>query len=338
LRPKPSLCFIASLLLASSVGCGDDDGPGEPDATITIDSGEPDAGLPDTGPPPPSEVFGPCVIDEQCPGAGAVCRTAIEDGWPEGYCTLPCEDRGPCDDGVIYNHCIEVVDGAGQYCERRCLNGSDCGGFRENYTCAFQGDIDGAGLCVGVCSADEHCGPGAECNEWSGACHAAGEPETGNETGGTCTADEDCLHAGSLTGGCLQERSSAGTPSGWNGGYCFGPCILPEGYNSSTFYTAPDGSDELPTGTCAGDSVCFPNGSLTRRDMGACLLACRSDADCRVAEGYGCTRSFALRSGMANYSRGVCLPINCNETACPDGFTCRTIPTPTGNRYVCERS
>ena len=102
---RSSFFFGATALLLLA-GCGDDDGD-------TM-AGTPDLGPPpeeDMGPPPPAEeLFDECVIDEQCHaalGPTAFCRTAAE-GWPEGFCTLPCADRTPCDDGAIFHHCIDA--------------------------------------------------------------------------------------------------------------------------------------------------------------------------------------------------------------------------------------
>jgi hypothetical protein len=325
--PRALVALASATLLIALVGCGDDDGPTPTPDAGPADGGSVDSGPPDAGPPEPSYLFGPCEIDDQCPGAGAVCRTAPDDGYPGGYCTVPCEDRGVCDDGVVYNHCVERTDDPGQmYCEKRCLNGADCYGFRENYTCA--GDIGGAGgVCVGVCSLPEHCAPSADCNVWSGECVPSGTVITGSETGETCAADEGCKSEN-----CLRETGDSGLPTGWIDGYCIGPCILPVGYNSSTFFMG----DALPQGSCEGNAVCFPNGDLNQQDLGVCLAACVTDADCRP--GYSCLNEIQLRSGPARYDNGVCLPIDCSMEACPTGFTCRTLATTSGDRNVCERS
>src|SRR5690606_5864553 len=109
------------------------------------------------GPPlMPSELFGPCQEDWQCPGEGAICRRAT-DGWPGGYCTVPCEDRTPCDFNGVYHHCVTRAGETQSYCERRCLNGIDCG--RTAYTCAGELPPSG-GLCIGVCASDDECGAG----------------------------------------------------------------------------------------------------------------------------------------------------------------------------------
>jgi len=310
-----------SIILVSLLPACGDDRPAPP-----VDAGS-DAGFDagsDAG-PQPSTLFGPCLIDAQCPGEGGFCRLAT-DGWPGGYCTLPCVDRAPCDDGIRYNHCLEGADGSGSFCEQRCLNGYDC--ERPGYTCV--GDFGGgAGSCIGVCASDEECGPGAECNEWGGSCVAPGaSPTVGSETGGVCAEDGDCL-----SGDCILSHSG-GSATGWNLGYCIGSCILPLGYNTNTFFAG----DALPAGTCSGAAVCYPNGSLTHGDLGVCLSSCSSNADCRVEDGYECVQEVPLTSGdISRYTNGVCLPISCRYDPCPTGFMCQTISSSSGTRWVCEK-
>lgn len=313
------LCLFSSLALACG---GDDDSRMEP-----VDAGPPDMGLPDTGPPDAglemSYLYGPCVVNEQCPSG--LCRTAAE-GFPEGYCSAPCEDRGPCMDPMtgVYHECALYEDG-NRYCVRKCMNGAGC--EREHYSCIFPNDPEIAdGICYGMCGADEDCGPGASCNVYSQECVPEGTaPTTGSVTGESCAADADCR-----SDWCI-EAGSATTPSGWNGGYCIGPCILPLGYNTNTFFAG----EALPAGTCADDQVCFPNGSFTRGDIGICLDSCTTDEDCRAGEGYYCLKEIQLASGVASYTNGVCLPIDCMERDCPAGYSCRTIRTTSGTDYVC---
>ena len=320
--------FLALSCVLAAAACGDDDRTASPDAGPSgIDAGpEIDAGF-DAG-LEESYLFGPCVVDEQCPGDGAFCRTP-DEGYPNGQCTVPCPggDRGPCDDGFRYNHCLEQEDGSGFFCEYRCLNGADCG--RDSYTCVGSFDSMGAGTCVGVCSADEDCGGTAECNVWSGNCVAAGEvPADGSETGGECTEDADCK-----SNDCLQPYAPGF--SGWVDGYCLGYCILPVGYNTNTFY---DG-ETLPQATCAGDSICWPGaGSYGRGDLGVCLDGCTTDADCREDDAFYCLKSIELAGGTSTYTNGVCLPLDCADRACPTGFTCQSLSTSSGTIRRCERT
>lgn len=314
------------MLLLCACG-GDDDGGGGDPTDAGTDAGPPvmDSGW-DAG-PEPSELFGPCYTDEQCPGADGFCRKP-EEGWPGGYCTSTCVDRGPCDDGFRYNHCLpsEEHDGGVSHCEQKCLNGADC---REGYTCVGSLDSEGSGMCIGLCDEDSDCEPGGECNEWAAECVPEGEsPTEGSEHGGPCDENGDCL-----SDNCIPPYETGFT--GWADGYCVGYCILPMGYNTNTFYSG----ETLPQGTCSGDAVCWPNGSYTRGDLGICLDGCTTDADCRQDAGYYCLESINLPSGsVSSYTNGVCLPMDCSSSACPEGFTCRMLRTASGYIHRCERT
>jgi hypothetical protein len=335
-----SICFFGAVLALA--GCGDDSRVPADSGTdaITVDSGMEDSGPADTGAPDtgPSTLFGPCSTDDQCPGPDAYCRTAVEDGVPGGQCVRRCAitamgmpDRTNCEDPVeeIYHVCWQF-EGEEPTCEERCLNGADC--VREGFTCVGQGSfgLGDVGICVPVCTTDEQCGAGAECNRYSGRCIAEGTLPTGSENGDMCDNDSQCI-----SDNCIME-TNMGTPTGWTRGYCIGVCILPVGYNSSTFYTDAGEGPGLPQGTCPDGDVCFPNGSLNRGDQGACLEACSTDADCRADQGYYCRKSYQTGSGMYTFDTGACFPIDCSVTPCPTGYTCRDIPTTSGTISVCE--
>jgi hypothetical protein len=302
---------LASLLLMLSACDGTP--PGD-DATVPH---------PDAGPQlAPSTLFGACEEDWQCPGEGAICRTA-SDGWPGGYCTVPCEDRTPCDVNGVYHHCLAREGETQAYCERRCLNGIDCG--RAGYTC--QGDFPpSGGVCIGVCSSDAECGAGTHCDPYSAQCVEGDVPTTGALTGEACESNDDCR-----SGQCVLEVNEAGVPTGWIHGYCVAPCIVPHGYNSNTFFAG----DELPQGTCAGDAVCYPVANQSEGDLGNCYGECASDDDCR--EGYGCLKDFQLASGgTASYPNGFCVPAACDGThPCPSGYGCVTVNGANGAQNVC---
>lgn len=304
---------LALVGLALALACGDDDstvdaGPG--------DTGAEDAGPPDTGPPPPSTFLGPCVVDEQCPGEGAFCRRS-EEGFTLGQCSRTCEDRAQCDDGIVFNHCFDDEVRGGTSCFGRCLNAQDCG--RENYVC-----LGGTGgVCVGYCQNDEQCGPNADCNVHSARCVPVGSvPTDGATTGEACGSDDECL-----SGNCIPETN--GGPTGFNGGYCIGNCILPVGYNTNTFFF----EDAYPTEQCPDAHVCYPNGSLARGNAGICLHVCVEDSDCREDDGFFCSRTVQLSSGSKTFDNGVCLPIDCATRMCPAGLTCRRV----GEDSVCAR-
>jgi hypothetical protein len=250
-----------------------------------------DAALPDARVFAASELYGPCEIDAQCPGEGAVCRRP-SDGFPGGYCTVPCDDRTPCGGfGTQNNHCVQLVGEDRAYCQLNCLNGIDC--RDEAYTCLAD-QLPTGGLCIPVCSSDAQCGGGTVCDPFTARCVAPGSVSTGAVTGEPCASNAACA-----SGACVPEAN------GFLGGYCIANCALPAGWNTNTFFDGPS----LPNGGCAGDAVCFPNGSITPRDLGVCLDQCTSDGDCR--DGYECRRQFQLRQGgpTFSYENGVCLPV-----------------------------
>jgi len=298
----PSLICAAALLLLAA--CDDGSGDG-------TDAGGDDAGAGLE----PSTLFGECEVDSQCPGEGAICRLAV-DGYPRGFCTVPCEDRTPCDIDGVYHHCATREGEDQSYCERRCLNGLDC--RRPEYTCAGELPPSG-GFCIGVCSSDEDCGGDAVCDPYTAVC-ADSVVEVGAVTGEPC-ADSDACRSGQ----CQPEEDAAGLPTGWVGGYCLSTCILPRGYNPNSFY---DG-DAFPNGGCPGTAVCLPAdfANTAMRDLGRCYSECVEDTDCRG--GYTCLKEFALSSGGTSvYSNGICVPHDCATEGCPDGYTCQTVERP----------
>lgn len=285
-----------------------------------------DAGADDAGPGlEPSELFGPCEDDSQCPGEGAICRTAA-DGYPGGYCTVPCEDRTPCDVFGVYHHCARREGEEQSFCEQRCLNGLDCG--RDAYTCAGELPPSG-GACIGVCSSDEDCGGGFVCDPYTAVCSTS-VTEVGAITGEPCADSDDCR-----SGQCFVDENAAGQPTGWAEGYCVSNCILPPGYNNNDFFAG----DAFPNGGCPGDAICLPAdfSQTAQRDLGRCYDQCVTDGDCRT--GYACLKDIQLASGgTSSYSNGLCVPGDCRMTGCPTGYTCQTVTTTSGTtRNVCGR-
>ena len=286
--------------------------------------GDADASADGAAPLEMSALFGACEQDWQCPGEGAFCRTGI-DGFPGGSCTIACEDRTPCDTRGVYHHCATREGETESFCERRCLNGLDCG--RDGYTCAGSLPPSG-GVCISVCSSDEECGTGAVCDRYTALC-AAAVSTTGATNGEPC-ADNDACRSGQ----CLAEQGSDGTPTGWIGGYCVSNCILPTGFNNNDFFAGP----ALPNGGCPA-GVCLPavGGNNSVRDLGRCYVECVSDGDCRG--GYTCLKDISLSSGgTSSYSNGLCVPANCEREGCPTGYTCQMVTDSGGRtRSVCGR-
>ena len=268
-------------------------------ATLLLGCGSED---PTTDPIVLSELFGECTVDAECPGEGAVCRTNL-DGYPGGYCTVPCVDRTVCYETLstgdeLHHHCVDA-DGDGDfYCEKSCQNGFDCG--RDDYSCAGEIAPTDTGMCFPICSPGS-CGTDAFCNVDSGLCQET-EP-TGAAIGEACSEGSDCQ-----SGTCYTTEGGAT----WTDGYCVGPCILPAGYNSNTYFDANfDGATDadLPQGTCADGAVCYLNildFSDTEGDAGVCMAACNSNDDCR--DGYGCGVFSIYTSVSATFELAVCLP------------------------------
>ena len=301
------LCICAPVAV---LGCDGDGGGGD--------------GGTDAGDLEPSQLFGECEVDSQCPGEGAFCRAASE-GYPGGFCTIACEDRTPCDAREVYHHCLALdPDDEQSYCERRCINGLDCG--RSAYTCLQPGAANG-GVCIGVCSSDDDCGGASVCDPYTAVC-ADSVTETGAITGEPC-ADMDACRSGQ----CIPEVNDGGDPTGWVGGYCVSNCILPPGYNNNDFFAG----DAFPNGGCPGDAVCLPAdfSQTAQRDLGRCYAQCDGDGDCRG--GYVCLKEIGLASGgVSTYSNGLCVPGNCETDGCPSGYTCEPIPDGRGGtRFVC---
>lgn len=280
-----------TLLLGACSGNASDNNTSAVDAAVVVDAGTDDAGAADAEVSlEPSTLFGACVEDAQCPGVGAVCRSAESTGTPGGVCTVPCEDRTPCDFNNVYHHCLARIGETQKYCERRCINGLDCG--RSAFTCQLFGDQE-EGVCYGLCVSDEECGAGLKCEPYSGRCVTPDTPNSAAINGEPCAALEDCR-----SNFCISEADN-----GWPGGSCISRCILPSGFNSTSFY----GGETLPQAGCPEGNVCLSLlGSSARGDPGGCLKACDSAADCRP--GYMCRKEFEGSGGVSTYTNGVCWP------------------------------
>ncbi len=280
-----ALAGLALGSMLSLTGCPTDTG--------ATDAALPDAAFPDAMIYAASEMYGPCVIDEQCPGEGAICRSPLR-GYPGGYCTVPCDDRTPCEGlGTQNNHCVQLNGEDRSYCEVNCVNGRDCRNAGDGYSCLAE-QLPTGGLCIPVCNTDAQCGAGAACDTHTGRCVAAGEQRAGALTGEPCASNDACA-----SGACVPPAN------GFTGGYCVANCALPMGFNTNSFF---DGT-VLPSGGCPEDALCMPfNGSFAARDLGVCLDGCATDGECR--DGYFCRKDYQLQMGGPTFSfeNGVCWP------------------------------
>ena len=281
-----------------------------------------DANIPDVYIRAASTLYGPCEIDAQCPGVGAVCRPA-QDGYPMGYCTVPCDDRQPCEDefGAQNHLCVQLPGQTRSYCERSCVNGLDC--RDDSYSCFDADSSTGVrGVCLPVCRTDAQCGAGAVCLQDSGRCAPAGTVAEGEPTAAPCNTNAMCA-----SGFCIPEVGRSGTPTSYTQGYCTAYCVLPAGFNTNTFYAG----SELPVdGSCAGDSICMPlNGSVARRDVGLCHDGCYEDEDCRDQH-YFCDHTWGFQR-QTNFDNGVCMPRDCRTAACPSGHRCVNVQLQNGS-------
>jgi hypothetical protein len=141
---------------------------------------------------------------------------------------------------------------------------------------------------------------------------------------------ESCMQTGTTnncrSGDCVPAQNSNGAYTGWNNGYCTANCTLPPGWNRSTWWPGT----RLPRGNCPEGSICFPDGDvgIAERDPGTCYRECRSDADCRVSEGYTCRRTFTRGNNRPyTWENGICVPTPCDPApsavnTCPSGMYC----------------
>ncbi len=291
-----------------------------------------------------SPLYGPCFTTDECE-PGLTCRSELSHGFPGGQCSLECTNSEPCARGEgVDGYCPPATaDGSPRFCQRVCINGIAC--QREGYTCQTLngGTLREVRVCIPICT-DASCENGTVCNHESGRCRGAcATAPTGRTLGQTC---EPRTRMGANPSNFCQSdlcqadwaADSLGNRvyTGWNGGMCTARCILPQGYNSSTFWDedTDGGLRRLPRANCPMNSICAPNGSFAEGDLGICLPECRSNADCRESDGYYCRNSFQLAMTQ-RYANGYCVPRNClsSEAAqrgCATGLTCRRNSNGTG--------
>jgi len=155
--------------------------------------------------------------------------------------------------------------------------------------------------------AQASCGAGSHCNAWAGRCEPDGSPSPppGRDNGEPCASDADCRSATGV--GMSVVPACSRTDGEWPGGYCLSYCNVPPG----GFWTNPLSRSNCPVGSICLPSFQHPFGER----YGACARECRSDSDCRVAEGYYCRRNFRFTGPV--FSNGYCAPVHCRSRGCP---------------------
>ena len=293
-----------------------------------------------------SPLYGPCFTTDECE-PGLTCRSELSSGFPGGQCSLECTNSEPCARGEgVDGYCPPATtDGAPRYCLRVCINGIAC--QREGYTCQTLngGTLREVRVCVPVCT-DASCENGTVCHREAGRCRGAcASAPTGRTVGQTC--EPRTRMGANPTNFCQSDLCQADWAAdslgnrvytGWNGGMCTARCILPQGYNPSTFWDEDtDGGPRLlPRANCPMSSICAPNGSFAEGDLGICLPECMSNTDCRESDGYYCRKTFQLSAtNTQRYANGYCVPRNCLSTeaaqrGCATGLTCRRNSNGTG--------
>ena len=339
---RSSRFFFAFALAASALGaCSSTPTPNDAstpvDAVVSADvpatpadNAPADVPAADMGRPmqPPQPIYGSCTSNAGCE-EGLTCRTEAESGIPGGQCNRECTRDDDCVLGgqaPADGYCTPATTAnPRRLCQRVCVNGIDC--ERPGFTCQLVSQLTMLRVCIPVCTA-ESCVNGTTCNTASNRCEPASMPSTGAAFGAPCRAPNDPMISADTrcpSNLCFAENNfdSNGrpVPTGWvGGGMCISRCILPQGYNSSTLWPERN----LPRANCPEGAVCFPNGTLTRGDLGLCLKECTANTDCRP--GFFCRKTYQLGMGRTTtFNNGYCTPVNCAMAgmSCPAGHTCR---------------
>lgn len=300
--------FLSALTTLFLVACSNPpvpDGGSNTDASTDVPSAIPDAPT-----PLHSALLGRCRDNSDCDFG--TCEQEAATGWSGGMCTKTCTSDGDCNDGLPDGQGARCMPaGNRRICMRACLNGYDCG--RPGFTCALVNPAAPAAMnpprfCRQSCT-ETSCVYGTRCNLWTGACEAMSvpTPPMGQDIG------EPCVVMGTMnncrSGQCVPSQNAQGLYTGWNRGYCTSSCTLSLGWNPSNLWPM----STFPRENCPANALCFPDfePGIGERDPGTCYHECRSDTDCRVADGFACRKSFMLSTGVRNWQNGFCLPRSC---------------------------
>lgn len=289
----------------------------------------------------------PCCAGNRC--SSGCCVTQRLDGRDQSLCTASgaacplstpatcgatpatpascgaCGSVGqPCCPGV---RDVQVCTAPNAYCPSQSPGATCAACGAEGQPCCSAGtSIGPGGGNVGICNAgldcpqtlpatcqvlptgcsDASCAAGTRCNAWTGRCEpdSSPSPPPGRDNGEPCTVDADCRSATGV--GAALVPACTRNDGRWMGGYCLSYCNMPPG----GFWTNPLSRSNCPVG-----SVCLPAFQLPSGEkFGGCARECRTDSDCRVAEGYYCRRTFWYKG--ATFSNGYCAPVHCRSRGC----------------------
>ena len=137
--------FVLGIAACGSEGEKGGSGPGSGGQPIVEDTGIDTGGPPDDSGDPPQGPLGfigsPCLNDEECAYDGGVCLT---DGFPEGMCSLPCDNICPDESGHPVTFCVDAdalpsASLSGGWCVSRCdFQVHPSMGCRADYGCVIE--------------------------------------------------------------------------------------------------------------------------------------------------------------------------------------------------------
>jgi hypothetical protein len=340
MRPVSRLALLAAAL--SLVACSGEVSVVGGDASVPIDLGVQDVGLPEVpsamdvplpidapdAPDVPPADTGParCAADPDCVGSpgGPACDVA------SGRCVTctPASDRCPAG-----QYCV----GATNTCAAGCRDDLSCGGGGADGGAASPRRCDTNTRACVDCITDEHCPSGTLCvgNLCVAGCSAARAcPSSQQCCSGACVdAQSNTAHCGACDQRCAVANAS---PRCLNGACTVAACVAPFGDCDGT----PGNGCEVDTsrdvahcGGCGAPCAARPNTAASCAG-GACVYACAAGfADCDGDPSNGCevdTRTSTTHCGGCG---ARCSPANATA-ACAAGAC--TIGACTGGYGDCD--